>query len=469
MHFETSVNTLTYLSWLDWSVFFFILFAVFVAIYLGNKFRNRKINPMLDYIVMGRMLTLPMFIATLSSSFYGGIFGVNEITFNYGIFGFLTQGVFWYIAYTIFALFIVNKIAKFRSITLPELTENMFGSRASKITAVFSFMYVMPISYVLSLGIFINLIFGIGIIPSMLAGVLIICLYSAGTGFRAVVFSDLVQAAVMFSSIILAAIFCIKTFGGFSILFEKLPATHFELMGGNNFLHTLAWGFVALVVLIDPSFYQRCFAVKDSKTAKKGVLVSIALWIIFDICSNLGALYARAVIPEAQASTAFFTLALQVLPFGLKGFFIAGILATIFSTLDSFLFIASNTVIYDMLKIRTKNFVKISFVSMFVIGLLCVGLTIFFEHSFKAIWLTMGSYYSACILVPVLIGYIKPKLISDKIFMISSLSAAFVMTLWNFTSLNNLIPELDAFYVGLATSISVLTFSKIVLFRNEQT
>ncbi|MBT7283150.1 MAG: sodium:solute symporter family protein, partial [Elusimicrobiaceae bacterium] len=111
MKFQSSINTLQTLSSLDWIVFSLILIFVFLAVYLGNKFRNRKINPILDYIVMGRTLTLPMFIATLSSSFYGGIFGVNEITFNYGIFGFITQGVFWYIAYAVFAIFIVKKIS----------------------------------------------------------------------------------------------------------------------------------------------------------------------------------------------------------------------------------------------------------------------------------------------------------------------------------------------------------------------
>ncbi|MBT3392712.1 MAG: sodium:solute symporter family protein [Elusimicrobiaceae bacterium] len=467
MKFQSSINTLQTLSSLDWIVFSLILIFVFLAVYLGNKFRNRKINPILDYIVMGRTLTLPMFIATLSSSFYGGIFGVNEITFNYGIFGFITQGVFWYIAYAVFAIFIVKKISAYKTITLPELTTGLFGNKAGKITALFSFMYVMPISYVLSLGIFINLIFGIGLVYSMLAGVVVVCLYSAGTGFRAVVFSDLVQASVMFSSIIIAAIFCIKTFNGFDILFTNLPKTHFDPTGGNTILHTLTWGFIAMVVLIDPSFYQRCFATKDAKTARRGVFISIALWIVFDICANLGALYARAVIPDANASTAFFTLALQILPVGLKGFFIAGILATIFSTLDSFLFISSNTLIYDMIRVRSKNFVKISFFSMFAIGLLCVGLTVLFNHSFKAIWMTMGSYYSACILIPVLLVYIKPNFIGDRIFTASALSAAFIMTLWNFTKVNLLIPGLDSFYVGLATSILVIGISKVVLFKNE--
>ena len=47
---------------------------------------------------MGRQLTLPLFVVTMVATWYGGIFAVNEITFNYGIFNFVTQGVFWYVA-----------------------------------------------------------------------------------------------------------------------------------------------------------------------------------------------------------------------------------------------------------------------------------------------------------------------------------------------------------------------------------
>ena len=47
------------------------------------------------HMIMARTLTLPLFIATLVASWYGGIFGVTEISYNTGIYCFLTQGIFW--------------------------------------------------------------------------------------------------------------------------------------------------------------------------------------------------------------------------------------------------------------------------------------------------------------------------------------------------------------------------------------
>jgi len=46
-----------------------------------------------------------LFVGTLVATWYGGIFGVTFIAFEKGLYNFLTQGVFWYIAYLIFACF----------------------------------------------------------------------------------------------------------------------------------------------------------------------------------------------------------------------------------------------------------------------------------------------------------------------------------------------------------------------------
>ena len=95
---------------------------------------------------MGRQLTLPLFVATLVATWYGGIFGISEITFNYGIYNFVTQGIFWYAAYLIFAFFITDKIARYNSMTLPDLTGQMFGPKSAKVSAVFTFFYITPVA-----------------------------------------------------------------------------------------------------------------------------------------------------------------------------------------------------------------------------------------------------------------------------------------------------------------------------------
>lgn len=458
---QSVLNVSSYLGFFDWVVFCAVLAATFGAAVYAHLRRGQKGDKLLDYMLMGRRLSLPLFVATLSATWYGGIFGVNEITHNYGVFNFLTQGVFWYGAYIIFALFIVGKISKYKAVTLPELAGDMFGPRAVKVAAAFTFFNILPVAYVLSIGLFLNMALGISVLWGMVLGTFFACAYTAFGGFRAVVFSEVVQFFVMCLSVLLVVIFSVKTFGGLSFLTTNLPESHFSPTGGQGILPTLIWGFIALATLVDPNFYQRCFAAGNAATAKKGILICTAVWLCFDICTTSGALYARAVLPEAEAGKAYFFYAVQLLPTGLKGFFVAGILAIILSTLDSFMFIASNTLSYDFLRSKIKNVLLVSKISMFAVGALAVCAAVFFEGSFKNIWQTIGSYMSACLLFPMLFGYIWPGKIKDTIFNISALTSAALMTLWAVIPRTGFCAQVDIFYIGFISSMLILTTAVI--------
>lgn len=454
------LKTVSYFHAADWAVFFAVLAATAAAAIYGNN-RLKKKQPskdlsVLDYLLMGRQLTLPLFVATLVATWYGGIFGVNEITFNYGIYNFVTQGFFWYVAYLIFAFFIAGKVAKYRSMTLPDLTEQMFGPKSAKVAALFTFFYITPVAYVLSLGMFLHMVFGIGVLPGMAIGTLFAGLYTAWGGFRSVVFSDLVQFFVMCSAVLLVVIFSVSTFGGMSFLKANLPPSHFTITGGNSWLNTLIWGFIALSTLIDPSFYQRCFAAKSPSVVKKGVLISTLIWFCFDLCTTAGSLYARALLPQAEPGQAYFFYSIQLLPVGLRGFFVAGILSIILSTLNSFLFIASNTLSFDLLRNRFKNVVLSNRIAIFAVGILAIGMAHLFHGSFKEIWLVLGSYFSACLLVPILMGYLSPGRIGDRLFVFSSLASAAAMTAWRFVRKHEVLEAVDPFYIGVATGLIIL-------------
>ncbi len=462
----SELKTVSYFSWADWLVFAGVLGVTFAAALYGNLRRKKtpQSNEMgaLDYLLMGRQLTLPLFVATLVATWYGGIFGVNEITFNYGIYNFVTQGVFWYAAYLIFAFFIAERVARFSSVTLPDLTGQMFGPKSAKVAAAFTFFYITPVAYVLSLGMFLHMVFGVSILSGMIYGTLFTCLYTAWGGFRSVVFSDLVQFFVMCGAVLLVVLFSLHAFGGLAFLKANLPASHFTVTGGNSWANTLIWGFIALSALIDPSFYQRCFAAKSPAVVKKGVLISTFVWFCFDLCTTAGSLYARAVLPHAEPGQAYFFYSVQLLPAGLRGFFVAGVLAIILSTLNSFLFISSNTLSFDFLRKRFKNVVLSNRISIFIVGALAIALAQLFHGSFKEIWLVLGSYFSACLLVPILAGYMWPGRISDRLFVRSSLISASVMTAWRFIPKHEMLEALDPFYTGVAASLIIL-----ILFREK--
>ena len=465
LQFSETIDFKSIITKADWIVFFAVLILTLASVLYGQTLKKKSQQKddeeynFIDLLLMGRQLTLPMFVATLVATWYGGIFGVTKIAFEQGIFNFVTQGFFWYIAYIIFALFIVSKVAKYKALTLPNLIGKMFGPRSEKLSAVFNFFNVLPIAYVISLGLLIQAIFGCTMLTGMLIGTSIVILYTLYGGFRAVVFSDIVQFFVMCLGVFLVLFFSVKLFGGISFLKDNLPVTHFSPTGGVGLATTLVWGFIALSTLVDPNFYQRVFAAKSEKVARNGILISTLIWFLFDICTTAGAMYARAVIPEAASDKAYLIYAVQILPPGIRGFVLAGILATILSTLDSYLFIAGTTVSFDMMPKKWKGKVSLYHLGIIFVGLLAIFMGIVFEGNIKEVWKTLGSYSASCLLLPVMYGYIFPGKIKDMQFVFASLLGVVTVSIWRNVALPGFWQNVDELYMGIiATSLGLVSY-----------
>ncbi|MDD0854858.1 sodium:solute symporter family protein [Halobacteriovorax sp. GB3] len=469
--FQQSVDIQSLISPLDWVVFAFTIALTAASVLYGNSLKKKTTNEkdnFLDLLLMGRKLTLPLFVSTLVATWYGGIFGVTEIAFNNGIYNFITQGAFWYVAYLIFAFFIIHKIKSYQAVTLPDLIGKMFGPNSAKLSALFNLFNVLPIAYTISLGLFLQTLFGGELLFNMSIGLIFVVLYSMWGGLRSVVFSDIIQFFVMCLGVFLVFSTSISTFGGLDFLKANLPTTHFEPLGGHGLATTLVWGLIALSTLVDPNFYQRCFAAESEKTAKKGIIISTGIWFLFDICTTFGAMYARAVLPEAESSTAYLTYAVQLLPDGLRGLFLAGILATILSTLDSYLFLAGTTITFDLLPIKWREKVSIHHLGVLSTAFISLILAYHFDGNIKLVWKTLGSYSAACLLLPVLFGYLFPGKISDKQFLFSSILGIVFTTYWRNAPLPGFYAQIDELYAGIvATSMGLIICRTLANFRSN--
>lgn len=453
--FSSTLSIPQVLSPIDWMIFALVLILTFSSVIYGQMKRKRQLaqkEHFLDLLLMGRRLTLPLFVSTLVATWYGGIFGVTRIAFESGVFNFITQGVFWYASYMIFAFFMVQKIAPYKALTMPDLIGKMFGPRSSRLSAVFNFFNVLPIAYLISLGLFTQNLFGGTLFLHMGLGLIVVLSYSSMGGLRAVVYSDLIQFFVMCFSVAMVLFVSINTFGGIGFLESKLPTSYFKLTGHHGIGPTLVWGLIALATLVDPNFYQRCFAAKNIQTARKGILISTVIWCFFDICTTLGAMYARATIPEADSAQAYLTYSLQLLPAGLRGLFLAGLLATILSTLDSYLFLAGTTLAYDLAPLKWKGRPWVHHFGVVLVGILALVLAVIFDGNIKEVWKILGSYFAACLLFPVVAGHIFPKKISDLSFVSSTILAAIVVTAWQLLPLSNQLSQIEPLYAGLLAS-----------------
>ena len=218
----------------------------------------------------------------------------------------------------------------------------------------------------------------------------------------------------------------------------------------------MVWGFIALSTLVDPNFYQRCLAAKDEKTARKGIFISTVIWIIFDLCTTLGALYARAALPEANPNHAYLEFALQVTPFGIKGLILAGILATILSTLDSYLFNAATCLSFDFLSLKRKFKSWHHHFALIFVSILSLFLGLHFEGNVIEVWKTLGSFSAACLLFPMLIGQFFPGKISERNFCLAVILGCTGIAAWRILSKFYAFPQLEEFYIGLVLTTVTL-------------
>jgi solute:Na+ symporter, SSS family len=453
LRLSSQLDIYSILSPLDFIIFTVVLLATCAAVIYGFSLRKKGTKAsLLEYLLMGRQLTLPLFVTTLVATWYGNIFSVTQQSFEKGIYNIFTQGIFWYVAYLIFALFIVEKVRDYNVMTLCELVEKMFGPKSAKVAACFNFFDVVPIAYAMSLGLFLHMIFGGDIATLTFLGVLGVVAYSLFGGFRAVVFSDVVQFCVMCLSVVIVIVFSYKTFGGISFLRANLPAHFWSFSSGERISDMMVWLFVALSTLVDPCFYQRCFAASSTTVARRGTIISTVVWFFFDICTTFGGMYARAVLPEASSSQAYIIYALQILPPGVRGFVLAGVLATILSTLDSYLFTAGTIISYDLLPKRWRNNMAIHHIAVVCVGALAALLAGCFDGKVYEVCRTIGSYAAACLFLPMMVGFLFPKKITDTIFSSASVLGAVMITLWPY--LHPTWASFDKFYAGsIATAV----------------
>ncbi len=306
--------------------------------------RNIKKHDSEGYLLAGRALTMPAFVATLVATWYGGILGVGEWSYGYGLSNWTVMGMPYYIFAIIYAIWLAPKVRDGGSVTIPDQLRKTFGERCGMIGAVLTFILVNPAPYVLITGVLFKLVFGWPMLPCLVVSALLSVVTIFKGGFLSDVRVNILQFIFMFAGFFVILPFAFHGHGGLMYLRTHLPALHLTWLGGNSVSYALVWFFIAMQTLVDPGFHQRCAAAKSPKVAQQGILVSVLFWILFDFMTTSAGLYSRAILGHIdQPMYAYPLLAQKILPAGAKGAFFVGMFATVMSTVVSYTFMASVT------------------------------------------------------------------------------------------------------------------------------
>jgi len=386
-----------------------ILVLAYVAALFVLSFRHRGRGG-IDYLLAGRRLTLPVFVATLVTTWYGGILGIGEYAWRFGISTWLVFGVPYYIAAVLFALWLAPRLRRSGAITIPDLLADAYGRPASLAGAAAVYASTVPVAYLLMLAVLLAQVTGLGFGTAVVVAAVFSAAYVGLSGFRAVVRTDVLQFVLMYGGFLILLPAALAHTGGFTGLWSQLPETHRLWDGGLGWQTVVVWYLIAFQTVVEPAFYQRVFAARDPRTARNGVLVSVGLWIIFDFLTVFSGLAARVLMPTLDDPMAAFpALASAVLSPWMAAVFMVGLFATIMSTLDSYLFIAATTIGHDLAP-RESNPERVrrrTRIGLVVSAAIAAAGAMLFSSAIQ-VWHHVGSVVTAALLLPVL-GVNLPK------------------------------------------------------------
>ena len=124
-----------------------ILIIGYFLIILIIGFYQKSSSNINDFLYSGRKLTIPAFIATLVTTWYGGILEIGRFAHINGISTWLVFGLFYYIAAIIYARFIVNNISLSENDSIPIKFYKNYGKWPSLVAALMIFLLASPAPY----------------------------------------------------------------------------------------------------------------------------------------------------------------------------------------------------------------------------------------------------------------------------------------------------------------------------------
>ena len=420
------------LNYIDVLIILIFFTAVIVIGFLPRKSGKGETE---NFLLSGRKVGLLLFVFTNVATWYGGILGVGEFTYKYGLASWFTQGLPYYIFALLFALFLAEKVRGASLFTIPEKFEKIYGAKTSLLASILIFVLVSPASYMLMIGYLIALIFKIDIIWGLLITGISTAAYMMKGGFKSDIYTDVFEFFIMFGGFIVIVVAAYYSFGGVSFLEQKLPAEHLTLTGGASPFYLFVWFLIALWTFTDPGFHQRTNAAKDGRTAKWGIIISILFWALFDFLTTSTGLYAKASMPSLENPVLSFPLlAEKILSPGLKGLFYAGMFATVLSTLNSFVFLSATTVGYDIIykfqKVKDeKKIISYTRLGIIITTILGIILAYFFK-SIIDIWFTIGSICIPGLILLIIGAYYEKFRISGRWAVIEIIASSGAALIW---------------------------------------
>ena len=187
--------------------------------------------------------------------------------------------------------------------------------------------------------------------------------------------------------------------------------------------------------LAGAEMWQRAFAAKSQKAAKEGLFLGTfvygltipLVWFMGVVAHQL--VSADKIAQYGSTDAVVPALAIEILPVGLTGLALAGILSVIMSTADSYLIVSVQTCVHDIYKvfkpdIPEKKELRLTRVFAFILPLGALVIALYIKNAYN-ILMFAWSFYAAAAGLPAFAALYWKK--ATKAGIISGMAAGFVV------------------------------------------
>jgi Na+/proline symporter len=401
------------ISWIDLSII-----GAYLMMMLGIGYYVFRRSPSFEeYLIAGRSMSTPILVCTLASTYYGldVLFGTSELAFNAGVVAFFGYSQLSLAIYLFAAVVLSKHLRKARFTSLPEILERHYGRGAGMFGAVASIFYSIPALSLFAIGRLCQVLFGIDPRLGALGLGSVALLYTLWGGLWAVAITDTIQFVLMCLTLAIGIPLLLTTVGGFDAVAASAPEEYFEPLGGIPFWLIIAYAATGISILVDPGFYQRVFAARSFRQARNAMLISLFVWAAYDWLVTAGGMLAAAAVKSGalpatlHPNDALLTAVIYALPVGLIGIFLAGVLATAMSTVDSYTLVAGANFAYDLYRplfkpdATDRDLVRGTKIGVVVSWTMGFSLAFIFDR-LMALWVFTATFLTSTVLVPIFMG-----------------------------------------------------------------
>ena len=389
----------------------FLIFALYMMAVLGvGYYCFRKNKNVEDYYVGSRSIKASHVGLSIVATDVGGGFsiGLGGVGFVMGLSGswLLFTGL---VGAWLSVVIVIPKIKaldkKYKFYTYPDFLRIRYNERVALAAALisgigylgFTGAQVLAGAKLASATLITKGCFGLTPIQlSLYVIAFITIVYTVMGGLKAVIYTDTIQWVILLTGLIFFAIpFTLYKIGGWAVLRANLPGEFFTLTNitAVQFINWMVT--IVPIWLIGMTLYQRMFACRNEKEAKKAWY--IAGFFEYPVMAFAGVflgMCSRVLFPEVESEMGLPLLLKECLPIGVTGIVVASYFSAIMSTADSCLMASSGNFVNDILQryffknISQRKLIRLSQIATLSIGLAAIIIAARFEKVLDAIMYT---------------------------------------------------------------------------------